>query len=258
MSLVTLEVSSEQIATVSFNDPDRRNAMSVEMADEFAGTIEKLKHNHNLRAVIVTGQGTAFAAGGDLQMLKQKSKLDAVTNARLMLDFYNSFLCMLDLPVPLIAAINGHAIGAGLCVALACDVRIVSTEARLGLTFVKLGLHPGMGATCFLPRIAGTAVANDLLISGRIFDSHVALKMGLVSAVHPAGEVVDRAISVARSYLASGPQAVSGLLQTLRPSTNELQRCLRREAEQQGLNYESEQFLEGVAAAIEKRVPDFS
>ena len=104
-------------------------------------------------------------------MLKNKAALDAETNRQAMLQFYRAFLSILELPVPTIAAVNGHAIGAGFCLALACELRVASADAKLGLTFTRLGLHPGMGATCFLPRIAGFAVANDLLISGRVLEA---------------------------------------------------------------------------------------
>lgn len=257
MNRVALQRSPSGIATLTLNDPQRRNAMGSEMASAFARRISELRQESGLRGVIVTGAGTAFAAGGDLEMLRQKAALDQETNRTAMLEFYRDFLGILDLPVPIIAAVNGHAIGAGFCLALACEARVVSADAKLGLTFTRLGLHPGMGATYFLPRIAGLAVANDLLISGRVVDAAEAHSLGLVNHIVASNEVITRANEFAESFLTTGPEAVRGVLQTLRPTAEQLAAALEREASEQGRNYASQEFLEGVAAAIEKRSPRF-
>ena len=117
MSLIKLSCDEQGIATLTLNDPDRRNAMSVEMAAEFKQVVSELSHQTNIRVLILTGAGNAFAAGGDLQMLKTKSELDFETNRQRMLEFYDSFLCIQSLDFPTIAAVNGHAIGAGACLA---------------------------------------------------------------------------------------------------------------------------------------------
>lgn len=255
--LVAVQLSPRGVATLTLNDSQRRNAMGRDMASAFAERIGELRQRAGLRAVIITGAGSAFAAGGDLEMLRKKAALDRETNRSEMLDFYRAFLGILDLPVPVVAAVNGHAIGAGFCLALACEARVVSTDAKLGLTFTRLGLHPGMGATYFLPRIAGLAVANDLLISGRVVDAAEAHAMGLVNYVVPADEVEARAHQMAESFLSSGPEAVVGLLRTLRPSSEQLEAALEREASEQSRNYAANEFLEGIAAALEKRAPRF-
>ena len=174
-----------------------------------------------------------------------------------MLDFYQSFLCMLNLPVPIIAAVNGHAIGAGFALALACDARVISTTAKLGLNFSRLGLHPGMGATLFLPRLAPRGVASDLLIAGRIIDAEAALQYGLANLIIEANEVLPEATRLAESYRSSAPDAVSGLLSTIRPAANEIQATLEREAAEQARNFTGPEFQEGMAAAVEKRRPNF-
>lgn len=257
MALVLLDQNEQGVATLTLNDPNRRNAMGREMADEFRETVAILKRSTSLRSVIVTGAGKAFAAGGDLQMLKAKSELDRETNKRLMLEFYNSFLCLQTLSVPTIAAVNGHAIGAGLCVAMACDFRVISTSAKLGFTFTKLALHPGMGASLFVPRIAGVSVATDLLVSGRVFSADEAKQMGLVQDVVASDQVLLSAKKIASDLLCTGPQAVAGLLKTLRPSSEELAKALEREADEQADGYSRAEFLEGVNATIEKRQAKF-
>ncbi|MEM7312058.1 MAG: enoyl-CoA hydratase-related protein [Planctomycetota bacterium] len=257
MSLVTVQTQPNGIATIALNDPDRRNAMSEEMAGQFKTVVERLGDDKRLRSVILTGAGRAFAAGGDLGMLKQKAELDVETNRQRMLEFYKSFLCILRLPVPLIAAVNGHAIGAGLAIALACDFRIVSDSAKFGLNFVRIGLHPGMGSTLFAPRICGTAAATDLLVSGRIFTTEEAQNYGIATRVASADRVLEEAIALAESLQSCGPAAVQGLLETLRPSKNELSKSLEHEASEQAANYASAEFAEGIAAALERRSPKY-
>ena len=234
--------------------------MGEAMADEFAALVQKLKtdpQTSKLRALILTGAGRAFSAGGDLQMLKKKTELAGEENRLRMHKFYNSFLSILSLNVPIIAAINGHAIGAGLCVACACDIRIGGDKAKLGFTFVKLGLHPGMGATYFLPRVIGVAAASELMLTGRVIDADAAMNIGLVSSVVPSDQVVAEAMKVAQEITSSGPEAVRQLLESLRGDRATLSSCLEREALCQSVNYASAEFKEGVQAAIEKRAPKF-
>ena len=257
MSLIKLSRDRQGIATLTLNDPERRNAMGVEMAVEFEQAVKQLSQASDLRVLILHGAGDAFSAGGDLNMLKAKAKLDLETNRQQMLEFYHSYLCIHNLEVPIIAAVNGHAIGAGLCLAMACDFRIVASQAKLGFTFTKLALHPGMGASLFVPRVAGMGTALDLLVSGRVFTSAEAQQLGLTQTVVDSDQVLPTALTLAESLLSTGPAAVAGLLQTLRPSPAELQTALEREATEQSRGYARSEFLEGVTATIEKRKPDF-
>lgn len=257
MSLIKLSRDHQGIATVTLSDPERRNAMGVPMAAEFEQVVTELSQEIDLRVLIVTGAGDAFAAGGDLQMLKAKASVDVETNRQQMLDFYHAFLCIQGLDLPTIAAVNGHAIGAGMCLAMACDFRIISKQAKLGFTFTKLGLHPGMGASLFVPRVAGMGAALDLLVSGRVFSAEEAKELGLTRIVVESTAVVPKAVELAESLLSTGPAAVAGLLQTLRPTHAELETALAREASEQSRGYARAEFMEGVAATIEKRKPEF-
>jgi enoyl-CoA hydratase/carnithine racemase len=129
----------------------------VAMGDEFAAAVSELKANSaSVKSVVVTGAGRAFSAGGDVQFLRDRCNDTPSRNAAIMRDFYERMLCLRTLPMPTICAINGHAIGAGLAFTLAADFRIAADTAQLGVTFTKLGIHPGMGSSHFLPRLIGT------------------------------------------------------------------------------------------------------
>lgn len=253
------------VATLTFNDPDHRNAMTRAMGEAFAREIGGLARADGLRAVILTGAGRAFSAGGDLGMIEERAAQGAAEPGiarrairATMRDFYELFLSVTALPCPSIAAINGHAIGAGLCVALACDLRIASSQAKLGLNFTKLGLHPGMGATWTLPRIVGHAQAAELLYTSRIFDAEEACRMGLVSRTLPSEEVVPTARRLASEIGLCAPIAVAGVKRALaRSDATSLQDQLSFEASEQAICFETRDVREGLAAARERREPKF-
>ena len=167
--------------------------------------------------MVLTGAGRAFSAGGDLAMIEARAAAGAANGPRGrgairdgMRAFYQLFLSVRDLPCPTLAAINGAAIGAGLCVALACDLRIASREAKLGLNFTQLGLHPGMGATWTLPRLVGPARAAELLFSSRVFTGAEAATIGLVNRAVAPAEVLPAAHALAAEFAAAAPLAVRG------------------------------------------------
>lgn len=257
MALVLFEERSKGVGTITLNDPGNLNAMSEAMSHEFAALISTLSYRKDLRVVILTGAGRAFSAGGDLQMLEQKTKKGGEENRQLMHQFYDSFLGIQSLGIPLIAAINGHAIGAGLCLASACDIRVAAEGAKLGMTFTRLGLHPGMGATYFLPRILGTAAASELLLTARVIETVEAQRIGLVSKVVPTSDLIACVDSIAAEILSCGPEAVRQLLASLRNQAARLDSALEREALCQSINYASSEFKEGVRATIEKRAARF-
>ena len=232
--------------------------MSEQMASDFSSVVASLRGVKGLRAVILTGAGKAFSAGGHLEMLQKKRSLSGEANRIAMHSFYNSFLGILDLKVPLIAAINGAAVGAGLCVACACDIRIASSDAKLGFTFLKLGLHPGMGATFLVPRIVGQSVATELLLTARIVDAAEGLRLGLVSQVVGRESLQAEAEKIASEILACGPESVTQLLETMRADMAKLPAALAREALCQSLNYGGSEFAEGISAITEKRSPRFT
>ena len=179
-------------------------------------------------------------------------------NHEFMRRFYGLYLSVRELPQPVLAAVNGHAIGAGCCVALACDIRIAAREAKLGLNFTRLGIHPGMGATWTLPRLVGPAHAADLLYSGRMLDGVEAERIGMVNRAVPAEQVLEETHELAASIADCAPIAVRGTKQALAGTMqNGIGEQLDFEAHDQSLCYESADLLEGLAAAREKRHPEF-
>lgn len=246
------------VEELRLNDPESRNAMSEQMADRFAAVVGEIAQDERVRVVVLTGAGKAFSGGGHLQMLQEKTKLSVERNRELMEQFYDRFLSVRTIPVPVLAAINGHAMGAALCLALACDIRISVKEAKLGLNFVNLGLHPGMGATYLVPRLVGPARAAELLYGGKVLTAEEAERCGLVNEVCETSDFRGRVEAVAGGIAQAGPQAVRELKQSLMVGEEEsLKRSLAREAQCQALDYAGREFLEGITAALEKRTPKF-
>jgi enoyl-CoA hydratase len=175
-----------------------------------------------------------------------------------MRSFYELFLSVRDLPCPSVAALNGAAVGAGLCVALACDVRIANEQAKLGLNFTALGLHPGMGATWTLPRLVGPARAAELLYSGRLVSGAEAAAMGLVNRAVAPEEVLPAARALAQEFAACAPLANRAVKRALARSEGaSLSDQLGVEADHQAGSFQTEDVQEGLAAARERRPPLF-
>ncbi len=256
--LVTVERTDEGVAILRLNQEKRLNALTVEMGEAFARVVETLSADESLRAVVLTGAGRAFSAGGDLDFLRDRADSSAEANAREMRGFYARFLSLRKLPVPVIAAVNGHAIGAGMCLAMACDLRVVADDAKLGATFVGLGLHPGMGATVFFP-----AAARDhgryLLLTGKVISGTDAVARGLALSAHPQDTVLDEALAIARDIAAQGPIAVRTCVRSLRLFDEAaLERALWREADAQAQCYSSEDLRAGIDAVANKQKPTFA
>jgi enoyl-CoA hydratase len=254
------------VALVSFVDPERRNAMTEAMGRALSTAASALAADPSVRAVVLTGAGAAFSAGGDLAMLEAKSRAGREdpseagrrANRAFMRDFYRLFLSVRELPCPTVAAINGPAIGAGLAVALACDLRVAAREARLGLNFTQLGIHPGMGSSWTLPRLVGPAHAADLLLTGRILDGAEAERIGLVNRCVARDAVVEVALEMAGAIAAAAPLAVRATKRALARSLDvSLDEQLDFEAEQQAICYQSADLEEGLRAARERRRPLF-
>lgn len=253
------EAHGRRVAVVTLDLPAKRNAMSDEMTASWVELMARLAQDAELAAVVVTGAPPAFCAGGNLDWIVAEKDATVADLRRRMLAFYRSWLSIRDLEVPTIAAVNGHAIGAGLAVALACDVRYVAAEAKVGMPFTHLGLHPGMASTWSLPEAAGLAVARDLLLTGRVVDGTEALRLGLASQVLPADQVLDEALAAADRVAASAPVASRLATLALRDGGHAgPEEALQWEALAQAVTMTTDDLHEGIAAAAQKRSPTFT
>lgn len=257
MSLVESDVLDPQsgIHLVALNQPDTRNSLTLEMGLAFHRTFQHLASLDPLpRAVILTGRNGVFSSGGDTRMLRTFTEKSAAQNEEFLKSFYRLFLTIRSMPFPVIACVNGHAVGAALALALACDLRYFVPDAKYAFNFVRIGIHPGMASTFLLREMAGLNHAQELLFTGRYFDGQEALRRGLCHGLHPATEIQDRCLDVAREIAAGAPLAVRLLKQTLY-SVNSLEDALRRESEAQAENYETEDFAEALDAMEARRPP---
>ncbi|MBI4880575.1 MAG: enoyl-CoA hydratase/isomerase family protein [Planctomycetes bacterium] len=255
---ILFDVDERGIARIVLNRPERRNAMTPEMGAEVRQAVERVNTDDAARVAVISGAGGAFCSGADLESLAREAGLRK-DGAGLGGEgsFYRSFLSIASLRVPSIAAINGHAVGAGLCFALGADLRVMHERAKAGMTFVRLGIHPGMGGTWNLPRLVGPAAAADLLYSGRLLGAAEALSIGLVNRV--AGDDFDEVVGeLAAQIAACAPLAVRALKESLRDGAlRSLEEALDVEARAQAMTFRTADAAEGLAALLEKRPPRF-
>lgn len=247
------------IATVTLNHPASRNAMTVGMGEEFQEVIARLRKDDSIRATIITGSNGFFSAGGDATFLRQRLVSTKEENYVAMRAFYDRFLSLRTLNCPVIACLNGPAIGAGFCVALACDFRVVEHKAKLALNFTRIGIHPGMAATYTLPRLVGFGTASRLLIAGETILGSEAKELGIAMAsCNGEKETMQKAIEVAENCVTASRIAVQETLQTLRGSAADLDKALDREARAQVNCYvEGRDLEEAMNALKEKRAAVF-
>jgi enoyl-CoA hydratase/carnithine racemase len=220
---------ADGIATITLNRPEKLNAYTLEMGDEIVDAFARIKTDAEVRVAILTGAGRGFCAGVDLDALKahQATASEALSEAKPSggggagsagavparlgeEDFLRVLpLELLEFSKPVIAAINGAAIGVGVTMTLPCDIRIAADTARLGLTFAKLGLLPGLGSTHLLPRLIGHARALELVLTARVIPAAEAAAIGLVNRVVPADSLMDEARGLARAMLESRPEVLA-------------------------------------------------
>ncbi|MBA3294323.1 MAG: enoyl-CoA hydratase/isomerase family protein [Actinomycetota bacterium] len=247
------------VVLLRLNLPDRRNAMSGELTEAWQAAIAELHTERDLRAVVVTGEGKAFCAGGELAWLEESGTMTPDQLRTRMLSFYRAWLGIRTLDVPTIAALNGAAVGAGLAIALACDLRYATPEAGLSMPFTSLGIHPGMASTFLLPEVVGLAVAREMLLTGRVLRGPQALAVGLVNQVFPAESLRAEVLAIASTIATRAPIATRLTRQALADGGHQsFEAALRWEAVAQPLTMATEDLLEGIAAAKGRRTPLFT
>ena len=203
---------TDGIATLTLNRPDKLNAYTTEMGDEVYAAFSKLRDDTDVRAIILTGAGRGFCAGVDLEHLKaHQGGANASKGPRLGEEAFLKKLPLelLTYPKPVIAAINGAAIGVGVTMVLPCDVRLAAAGAKIGVTFTKLGILPGLGSTHLLPRLIGRGRALELVLSARVILAEEAAEMGLVNRVVPGEELLEAARTLAAQMAEKDPAVLA-------------------------------------------------
>lgn len=266
---------SERIATVTLNRPDKLNAWTGQMGIEVRDAMTAADRDEQVRAIVLTGAGKGFCAGADMSLLAGivnsgglpegaahalRHEAAAHTNHRVPPDFQGTYSYFPSLTKPVIGAINGHAVGLGLVIALYCDLRFASAEAKFSTAFARRGLIAEYGTAWMLPRLVGLPSALDLLLSARTIGAEEALRIGLVNRVFPRDSFMDNVRSYAlelatqvspRSMAAMKQQVYRALFQTLEEATVSAEQAMLE-------SLESEDFREGVAHFQEKRAPSFT
>lgn len=255
--LVMVE-KQDGIVTLTLNNPAQRNALTLALVDELLAAVESIKADPQVLAVILTGAGKGFSSGADVASIIPPQGLSDDEVADHIKNYYLKNLSVMDVPAFTIAAINGHAIGAGCTLALACDMRIASTQARLGMGFIRIGLHPGMGTTFFLPRLVGMARAYELLLTGEPITGEEAARIGLVNRAVEPERVMDEARELA-GKIARGPGVP---LRRMKDSignsySRTLNETLDLEARAQVECSKTEDLKEGITAFLERREARF-
>lgn len=252
--------SHDRIGVITLNRPDGRNSMTAELLDAFAVAIDAAKADAEARCMVITGRGSCFSAGADFRAQLQHQK-DGVPRAPHERSYamYEPFLAVLDLEVPTIAAMQGHAIGGGFGLALVCDLRIANREAKYGANFARVGLHSGMAISYLLPRLVGVSRAAELLFTGARIDGDEAARIGLASRAVPGDEVLPIAMNLARAIAANAPLAVRGMKKTMLQGLGwDPKTAAYREAYAQAATLASDDAQEGMRALLEKRDPVFT
>jgi enoyl-CoA hydratase len=251
-----VERPSEGVVQLTLDLPERRNAMTEELTDAWRDAVAGIAGDRSVRAVVVTGAGKAFCAGGDLSWLGSGENAPMRLRDR-MLPFYRTWLTIRDLEVPTIAALNGAAIGAGLCMALGCDLRYATPEAKLAMPFTSLGMHPGMAATYLLPEAIGAARAREMLFTGKVYTGEQAVGIGLVNDVWPAERLLEKVLGVAETIASTAPIATRLTKRAMQHGPRSFAEALEWEALAQPVTLASEDLREGLAAQSERRSPVF-
>jgi enoyl-CoA hydratase/carnithine racemase len=252
------------VVMATLNRPETRNAISeTAYSEEIADFCAEMTRDRTVRAIVLTGAGKSFCAGGNVKHMHDKSGMFAGEPFALRNSYRTGIqlipTALYELEVPVICAVNGAAVGAGLDLACMCDVRIASESAVFAESFVKLGLVPGDGGAWLLPRIIGMARASLLTLTGDTIDAAKALEYGLVAEVVPHDQVLARAMEVARSIAANPGHATRMAKRLLREGQDmKLAPLLEISAAYQALAHFTEDHDEAVEAFIEKRAPQFS
>ncbi|WP_042883203.1 crotonase/enoyl-CoA hydratase family protein [Cupriavidus necator] len=251
------------VVTLTMNQPEQRNPLTGNTAvPEFLAAIDRIHDDQSVRCVILTGNGPSFCAGGNIQEMKRQSSPE-VSEMAIRQDYRRGIqrltLALFNLEVPVIAAVNGHAIGAGLDLACMCDIRVASEKAKFAESFIKLGIIPGDGGAWLLPRIVGMSRAAELAFTGDMLDARQALEWNLVSRVVPHEELLAAARELAARITQHASHGVRLTKRLMREAIHgRLDSVLELSAVFQAVCHKTEDHREAVDAFLEKRAPKFN
>jgi enoyl-CoA hydratase len=250
---------ADGVVLLTLDVPGLRNAMTAELTAAWTATMAELQGDRSIRCVVVTGAGPAFCSGGDTSWIGSEPDASVDDLRARMLPFYRAWLKIRELDVPSIAAVNGPAIGAGMALALACDLRYATAAAKLGVPFTKLGMHAGMATTWLLPEVAGLAAARELLLTGRIVNGEEAAALGVVNRVLASEGFLDAVLAIAAEVAAGAPIATRLTKVALRDGGHsDYESALQWEALAQPITLATADLQEGLAAQREKRPARFT
>lgn len=250
------------VVTLTMNEPERRNPLTGNSAvPDFLAAIDRIHNDRSVRAVILTGAGTAFSSGGDIRDMERQAS-GAVSGMQIRQEYRTGIqrlpLALFNLEVPVIAAVNGAAMGAGLDIACMCDIRIASEHAKFAESFVKLGIIPGDGGAWLLPRIIGMSRASEMSFTGEAIGAELASSWGLVSRVVPSDQLLATAQEMALRIAVNPPHAVRLTKRLLREAMHtRLDTLLEMSSAFQALSHQTDDHKEAVAAFLAKRPPVF-
>jgi enoyl-CoA hydratase/carnithine racemase len=243
----------ERIAVVTLDRPKQLNALSTQLMNELVGALGELDVDPEVRCIVLAGSERVFAAGADIEEMADATAMEMLAQRRV-----GQWDAIRTLRTPLVAAVSGWCLGGGCELAMACHVRVASDNAKFGQPEVKLGIAPGYGGTQRLPRLVGKGVALQLILTGEMIDAHEAHRIGLVTKVVPAGELLAEAERLLRGILAMGPLAVRLALEAVDQGLEmSLEEGLLLEANHFGLLAATRDMKEGLTAFLEKRQPRF-
>jgi enoyl-CoA hydratase/carnithine racemase len=256
-----LQVSRSElgVVTLRLDNPARRNALDAELAASLRSAVASLQGDESVRCVVVTGTGAAFCSGADLGGFLASAPPTVLGRREMLGLYYRTFLDVRELDVPTVAAVNGPAIGAGLNLALCCDLRVAAESARFGATFVRLGIHPGGAATWLLTQLLGPERAARLVLTGEVVSGAEAVALGLCSTVVPDDSLGAVVGDLTARIAGNAPAAVRAAKRALRLAQSaSFEAVLEVEALAQAATQAGEDAAEGWAAFREKREPRFT
>lgn len=261
LETVWYEPAADAVVRLTLNRPDHANGVVPEMARDLLTALDDIERDRSVRVLILTGAGRQFCAGADLEAMKayldERLQVEQEPyNARVLFPVTQRLVAS---RMPIIAAINGGATAGGLDLALACDIRIASRRAKLGETYVKVGLAPGNGGTYFLPRLVGSGMAAELAFTGDVIDAERALAIGLVNRVVEPDELATESVALAANIAAKPRRALEATKQALRASWHtDLAGSMAASFWTVAALHFTDDLKEGVNAALERRPPRFN